>query len=140
MLLRSSVVLLFLTLLLPLEAEAQGARPDVPRSSAAEMLEMCAGRMPTPSTPSVGIFACRTYMGGFIDYYVLATRAGAEPPFCLLPETTAEDVQEAFEAYARQHSERLLEHRSLLLFEALNVAFPCAPAVPETAPSAPSNP
>lgn len=128
--------LLIGVLVLSKDAVAQQQQQRYPRGSAGELVELCAGRLPTPSTPSVGVLACANFIAGFVDYSSFAAARGGYRPFCLPRGTTPRKMQEAFTGYARATPERLREHRAVVLFDALVASFPCeSPVAPRNSDS-----
>ncbi len=127
------VLALIAALLTPLSAaHAQQGQGQIARNSGAYLIELCAGRLPVPSTPGIGLLACQNFIAGFLDYHALAAVNTQYRPFCVTPGATPADMQSALEGFARQNSERLEEHRSVVMFDALVAAYPC-PEAPNAA-------
>lgn len=120
-----------IALVLPAQpAAAQAQQRGYPPSSAGHLISLCYGALPTPKEPAIGRLACQSYLAGFMDNYALSLSRGYRP-FCVNATPTPDQVQQVFESYARSVEARLGEHRSIILFEAMQKAFPC-PTLPGT--------
>ena len=114
------------------EAMAQNRQLQQPasRSTATELIQMCGGDLPTPSTPAVGVLACRSFLSGFLDYHAIAALRNGYRPFCVPEGLTPERLQQEFTDHVRGNPRLAGEHRSFALFDAMVSRFPC-PTAPE---------
>lgn len=95
------------------------AQPAFSQQTSIDLQLKCSGKQ-----SNVGELICQIYFLAFTES-LLAAQAAEQNGICFPPGASANQVRAVGERYMATHPEKLHEHASILILNALTEAFPC---------------